>query len=54
MTSTTIYPTEENLYFLVVPKNYTSEGSHGLTSEGFERPRGVSSCLPQDLASPCP
>jgi hypothetical protein len=49
----TLSPGNGNRYYLVVPRNLASEGSHGRTSDGEERPTGASTCLTQQLAF-CP
>jgi hypothetical protein len=40
-------------YFLVVARNSSAEGSHGLRSDGSPRPRGPSACVPQ-IDEACP
>jgi hypothetical protein len=46
-------PAGGNTYYLVVPVNAWREGSLGRRSDGSERPRGASACLPQSVASTC-
>ena len=50
--SVTLTPSFGDRYYLVVPRNAASEGSHGHTSDGLERPPGSSTCLSQ-LIGPC-
>lgn len=38
-------------YYLVVPTNAFSEGSHGLRSDGSERPRGSQVCIQQEVGA---
>jgi len=45
--STVFPPGPGGTYYLVVPHNSIWEGSHRASSDGTERPRGASSCLPQ-------
>ena len=52
-TTISLAPAAGSVYYLVVPRNISSEGSHGWRSDGAERSRGVSSCLPQRIASGC-
>ncbi len=43
----TVSPSSGNTYYLVVPRDTTAEGSHGLDSAGAERVPGAQTCLPQ-------
>jgi hypothetical protein len=43
----------DSVYFLVVPRNASREGSYGTDSAGAERPRSGSACVPQALAPAC-
>ncbi len=54
MTSKTFTPAPGSTYYLVVPRNALREGSHGRRSDGSERPRGASTCAPQEVALVCP
>ncbi len=47
----TFAPGQGNRYYIVVPRNAASEGSHGRKSDGNQRPAGASTCLTQQLAS---
>jgi hypothetical protein len=53
-TATTFSPSSGSRYYLVVPRNPSSEGSYGQRSEGLERPQGIGACLPQEIATSCP
>jgi formate-dependent nitrite reductase cytochrome c552 subunit len=46
-TSAILQPPAGATYYLVLPHNTIWEGSHGYRSDGTERPRGASVCLPQ-------
>ena len=48
-TMAALHPSAGNTYYLVVPRNATSEGSYGLRSDGSERPPGVPACYEQAL-----
>ena len=52
-TEKTFTPPGTSTYYLVVPRNASTEGSYGHRSDGSERPFGISACLPQLLAA-CP
>lgn len=52
-TAATISPGATNHYYLVVPTDTITEGSHGWDSAGSERPTGASTCLAQQVAV-CP
>jgi len=52
-TTATVQPSQGNAYYLVVPRNSIKEGSYGQASDGSERPPGVSSCLPREIATTC-
>jgi len=45
--STTLAPTHDAAYFLVVPSNGVRDGSYGSSSLGIPRFPGATSCLPQ-------
>jgi hypothetical protein len=47
--SAALTPSTGDSYFLVVPRNATSEGSYGIRSDGSERPQGVPACYEQAL-----
>jgi hypothetical protein len=51
MLEATFAPGSGARYYLVVPRNAASEGSHGRTSDGLERPTGSSPCLSQLIGS---
>jgi hypothetical protein len=53
LTTRTFTPAGGGTYYLVVPRNGSREGSYGLRSDGSERPRGVSPCLPQLAVTVC-
>jgi hypothetical protein len=44
---------EGDVYFLVAAHNGVWEGSHGLTSDGVERPQGMVSCVGSPLPDHC-
>jgi hypothetical protein len=46
-------PLPGDKYYLVVPLESGTEGSYGLNSVGIERPAGTSTCLAQQILSPC-
>lgn len=48
-----VAPLSGSTYYLVVPQNGAREGSYGRRSSGVQRPPGVTSCLPQEVAV-CP
>ena len=52
-TTITFTPAAGNMYYLVVPRSATREGSYGTDSNGMERPQGTTSCLVQAIAA-CP
>ena len=52
-TSATFDAAAGNRYYLVVPRNATTEGSYGRNSSSVERPVGTSVCLPQSVGT-CP
>jgi hypothetical protein len=52
-TSATFEPPEGDVYWLVVPRNGTFEGSYGKDSQGNERPAAAGACLPASVAV-CP
>ena len=43
----TVTPSAGNTYYLVVPRDSTAEGSHGLGGSRAERAPGPTTCLPQ-------
>jgi hypothetical protein len=43
-TTLAISPSEESVYYLVVPHNGVFEGSYGVDSDGTERPQGANAC----------
>ena len=47
-------PATDDTYYIVVPRNASREGSHGLTSAGGERPAGPATCLPRAIADCVP
>ena len=49
--SATFIPSAGNRYYLVVARNQFVEGSLGVRSDGTERPRGLSACLPPQTAT---
>jgi hypothetical protein len=51
MTTVTLTPTAGNTYYLVVPTNALSEGSHGIRSNGDQRGPGPVTCLPLSVDS---
>jgi hypothetical protein len=53
LTSATVTPDAQDVYFLVVPMSGGNEGSYGKTSAGSERAPAAPACLPQLLAG-CP
>ena len=53
LTEASITPGADSRYYIVVARTASREGSHGVDSAGFERPRGPSACLPQAIAT-CP
>jgi hypothetical protein len=48
-TQITLLPASGATYYLVVPRSSLNEGSYGRTSDGTERPRLGSACLPQAI-----
>jgi hypothetical protein len=46
-------PPPDSVYYLVVPRNNTREGSYGTDSTGMPRPASGSACLAQSTAT-CP
>jgi hypothetical protein len=50
-TGVNLTPGDGDMYYLVVPRNLSWEGSYGTTSDGTERPRGTSACLPQAVGA---
>jgi hypothetical protein len=53
MIEATIEPEPGPRYFIVVPHNWTFEGSYGVDSFSVERPQGPEVCRPQ-LVNACP
>src|SRR5204862_7653761 len=49
----TLAPSTGNRYYLVVPRNSTSEGSYGIKSSGVERPVSTAACLHRTFGG-CP
>jgi hypothetical protein len=49
LTSATITPGSGSRYYLIVPRNTSSEGSYGVDSNGIERPRGTPACGPRRI-----
>jgi len=49
----TFSPPAADMYYLVVPRNASREGSYGTNSDGAERPQGIDACVPQRIAE-CP
>jgi subtilase family protein len=47
--SATVTPGSGNRYYLIVPRNTSSEGSYGLDSSGNERPAGAQACGPRRI-----
>ena len=52
-TTKTYRPSSGDIYFLVVPRDATREGSYGSTGAGAERPPSTEACLPAALVG-CP
>lgn len=50
----TLTPMAGSRYYLVVPKNYASEGGYGTASSGAPIPRGANPCVTSTSPSPCP
>ena len=51
--SAIVTPSAGSMYYLIVPHGQAKEGSHGLASDGSERPRPVSACnLPGFISCP--
>lgn len=53
-TSADVGATPGDRYFLIVPLTSVEEGSYGLDSDGFERPRGIATCRAQADVGGCP
>jgi hypothetical protein len=51
LTDLAFAPSPGSTYYLIVPRNSSAEGSYGLDSDGMERSRGVTACLPQTIGS---
>lgn len=52
--STDVTPGEKHRYYLVVPRNATSEGIYGNRSSGAEVPRSTSACVSYQNRTACP
>ncbi len=47
----TLPTSTEDMFYIVVPRNLTREGSYGRSSDGLERAPSPSACLPQEIAA---
>ncbi len=52
-TTALVAPAAGGTYYLVVPRNASSEGSYGTRTPSVQRPASALACVPQSLA-PCP
>ena len=52
--SAIVRPATDDTYYIVVPRNASREGSHGLTGAGAERPAGPGTCLPRAVVDCVP
>jgi len=50
-TSLTLAATGQSVYYLVVPRSDSGEGSYGVDSLGKERPASAQACFPQQVKS---
>jgi len=53
VTSVTLTPSTDSVYYLVVPSNASVEGSYGLDSDWNERPVSSAACKPRSIGE-CP
>ena len=53
-TSALVVPAAGGTYYLIVPRNGTTEGTYGVTSAGVERPQSANPCLAVSYGSCTP